>query len=385
MKLLILTSRFPFPLNKGDKLRAYHQIKELSKKNSICLISLTEKEIAKEELNELKKYCSEIHVYKLSKWKIYWNLIAGLFSNKPFQVKYFYQRSIHQKINKKIHEFQPEHVYCQLIRCAAYVYHNYQYKKTIDYMDAFSKGIERRISNAGWLKPLFKAEAKRLLKFENLCFEYFDNHTIISEQDRNYIFHEKKDEIKVISNGIDTDYFKPLNSSKKYDLVFIGNLSYAPNIDTAIYICHELIPELKKSIPEIRVLISGANPSKTILKLQNQQVTVKGWTKDIRSSYASAKIFIAPLRIGTGLQNKLLEAMSMEIPCITSPLANKALLAKNKKDLLIGSSKEQYVALILNLLKNEELRNTIGKNGRKYISEKFNWKTSTQSLEKSFQ
>ena len=78
-----------------------------------------------------------------------------------------------------------------------------------------------------------------------ICFEYFDNHTIISEQDRNYIFHEK-DEIKVISNGIDTDYFKPLNSSKKYDLVFIGNLSYAPNIDTAIYICHELIPELKK-------------------------------------------------------------------------------------------------------------------------------------------
>ena len=100
MKLLILTSRFPFPLNKGDKLRAYHQIKELSKKNSICLISLTEKEIAAEELNELKKYCSEIHVYKLNKWKIYWNLIAGLFSNKPFQVKYFYQRSIHQKINK---------------------------------------------------------------------------------------------------------------------------------------------------------------------------------------------------------------------------------------------------------------------------------------------
>jgi sugar transferase (PEP-CTERM/EpsH1 system associated) len=385
MKLFILTSRFPYPLDKGDKLRAYHQIKELSKNNSICLVSLTEKKIDKAHIMELEKICTEIYVFKLKKWKILINLFVGLFSNKPFQVKYFYQSTIHKKINRIIKDFKPDHIYCQLIRCASYVQHNYHYKKTIDYMDAFSKGIERRINQSGWMKPIFKAEANRLLKFENLCFEYFDHHTIISEQDRDCIFHEKKENIKVISNGIDANYFKPVKINKSFDLVFVGNLSYAPNIDTALYICNELLPALLTKIPTISILISGANPSRAVTSLQNEHVTVKGWIEDIRTSYASAKIFIAPLRIGTGLQNKLLEAMSMEIPCITSTMVNKALMATDKKDLLIGDTKEEYIELILQLLNNEQLCNSIGKNGRKYIVDNFNWKTSTQQLENTFQ
>ncbi len=384
MRLLVLTSRFPFPLDKGDKLRAFHQIKELSKNHKICLVSLTEKEVCSDHLNEIKKICSEIHVFKLNKWRIIINLFTGLFSDKPFQVKYFYQRAIHKKINRIINDFDPEHIYCQLIRCASYVQHNYHYKKTIDYMDAFSKGIERRIEHSGWMKPIFKIEASRLLKFENLCFEYFDNHTIISDQDRSHIFHENKNKINIISNGIDIDYFKPIDIKKKYDLVFIGNLSYAPNIDTAIYIRNELLPKLVNKIPNISILISGANPTKSILNLQNNHLTIQGWKEDIRESYASAKIFLAPLRIGTGLQNKLLEAMSMEIPCITSPLANKALLAKNKEAIFIGNSIDEYVKLIIELLNNDQLRKTTGKIGREYIANNFNWTATSKQLENIF-
>jgi len=385
MRLLVLTSRFPYPLDKGDKLRAFHQIKELSKNNEICLVSLTEKTIDSDHLNEIKKLCTEIHVFKLKKWRIIINLITGLFSDKPFQVKYFYQRSIHKKINKIIKDFDPEHIFCQLIRCASYVQHNYHYKKTIDYMDAFSKGIERRIENAGWMKIIFKTEASRLLKFENLCFEYFDHHTIISEQDRSYIFHENKSLIKIVSNGIDTEYYTPKKVKKRFDIVFVGNLSYAPNIDSVNYICLELLPELIKLKPNITILISGANPIKKILTLQNSYITVKGWTEDIRDSYASAKVFLAPLRIGTGLQNKLLEAMSMEIPCITSPLANKALLAINGKDLFVGNSQEEYLKFIIQLLNDEELCEKIGKSGRNYITANFNWTNTVNKLERIMQ
>lgn len=385
MRLLVLTSRFPYPLDKGDKLRAFHQIKELSNTNEICLISLTEKNIDLKHQNVLKKYCKEVHIFKLKKWKILLNLFSGLFSDKPFQVKYFYQRSIHHNINHIIKKFDPEHILCQLIRCASYVQHNYHYKKTIDYMDAFSKGIERRIEHAGWLKPVFKAEANRLIKFENLCFEYFDHHTIISEQDRSYIFHEKKSLIKIVSNGIDTEYYTPKKVKKGFDLVFVGNLSYAPNIDSVNYICLELLPELIKLKPNISILISGAKPIKKILALQNSHITVKGWTEDIRDSYASAKVFIAPLRIGTGLQNKLLEAMSMEIPCITSPLANKALLAINGKDLFVGNSQEEYLKFIIQLLNDEELCKTIGKSGRNYITANFNWTSTVNKLDRIMQ
>ncbi len=381
MRLLIFTSRFPFPLDKGDKLRAYHQICELSKNNTIFLISLSKKSINPSHINELNKYCKEIHVFKLKKWKIALNLFAGFFSDKPFQVKYFYQKTIHKQVKKLIKNINPDHIYCQLIRCSAYVQHEYHYKKTLDYMDALSKGIERRIGLAGWLKPLFKIEAKRLVKFENLAFEYFDNHTIISEQDRSYIFHENKSSISIISNGIDSTYFTPQNSQPEFDLVFVGNLSYPPNVNSAQYICRELIPELEQRKPDISVLFSGANPSKSVLSLQKKNIKVMGWTEDIRSAYSSGKIFLAPMHIGTGLQNKLLEAMSMELPCITSPLANQALGAKNGQEIYVGNSKEDYVQLILDLLNNKSLCKSLGKAGRSFIKTHFNWTSSTKKLE----
>ena len=382
MRLIVLTSRFPYPLDKGDKLRAFHQLKSLSKNNEIHLISLSDTLVESNHEQELKKYCKSVYVFKLKKWKILLNLAMGLFSNKPFQVKYFYQAAIHKKITRLIKDIDPDHIYCQLIRCVPYVQHEHHYSKTLDYMDVFSKGIERRINNANWMKPIFKIEAQRLVKYENLAFEYFDNHCIISEHDRSYIFHEKKNQIKIISNGIDSHYFSSKEVKKKYDLVFIGNLSYAPNIDTSLYIAQELLPLLKEKFPLIKVLICGANPSYQLKKLANDNIEIIGWTPDIRNAYLAGKIFLAPLRIGTGLQNKLLEAMSLGLPCITSPLANQALKAKDGEQILVANSLEQYIQQIDLLLSNKQIRESIGGKAREYIKATFDWESSVAELEK---
>lgn len=382
MRLIVLTSRFPYPLDKGDKLRAFHQLKSLSKNNEIHLISLSDTLVESNHEQELKKYCKSVHVFKLKKWKILLNLAMGLFSNKPFQVKYFYQAAIHKKITRLIKAIDPDHIYCQLIRCVPYVQHEHHYSKTLDYMDAFSKGIERRINSASWMKPIFKIEAQRLVKYENLAFEYFDNHCIISEHDRSYIFHEKKNQIKIISNGIDSHYFSSKEVKKKYDLVFIGNLSYAPNIDTSLYIAQELLPLLKEKFPLIKVLICGADPSYQLKKLANDNIEIIGWTPDIRNAYLAGKIFLAPLRIGTGLQNKLLEAMSLGLPCITSPLANQALKAKDGEQILVANSLEQYIQQIDLLLSNQQIRESIGGKAREYIKAAFDWESSVAELEK---
>ena len=381
MRIIVLTSRFPFPLDKGDKLRAFHHIKQLSKLNEVHLISISDKNVTNKQIKELEKYCLSVNVFKLKKWKIYINLFFGFFSNKPFQIKYFYQRAIHQKIKKLINKITPDHIFCQLIRCVPYVQHEHHYSKTLDYMDAFSKGIERRIENGGWMKQLLKIEAIRLVKYENLAFEYFDHHCIISENDRSFIFHEKKETIKIITNGIDYDFFEPKEIEKKYDLVFIGNLSYAPNVDAALFIANELLPKLIKINSEIKILINGANPANQLLKLKNTNLDIVGWTKDIRESYLSAKIFLAPMRIGTGLQNKLLEAMALNIPCITSELANQALKAKHGHQILIGKNPDEYIEHISNLLIDEQLRLKIGKEGRKYINGTFNWETTSKELQ----
>ena len=381
MIIIYLTSRFPYPINKGDKLRSYYQIKELSKSHEIHLISLSDQSILEKNISALNKYCKSVTIYKMNPYSRIFNLFKTFFNNKPFQVNYFYHYSIQKKINNKILDVNPDYIFCQLIRTALYVKNNHTIPKIIDYMDSFSKGMERRIKISNiFIKPFVIMESQRLKRFENLAFEFFNKHIIISENDRKEITHNKKNEIEIIGNGIDTDYFQKIGTDIKYELVFIGNLSYIPNIEAANFIAKKILPKLLKKLPNIKILIAGSNPSTRVLKLANKNIEVQGWVEDIRKTYSSGKIFFAPMNIGSGLQNKLLEAMSVGIPCITSELSNRSLKAVDKKNILIGNSVNEYVNHIISLLKDEKKIKKIGDGGRKYVIENYNWKTANHKL-----
>jgi sugar transferase (PEP-CTERM/EpsH1 system associated) len=386
MKLAVLLSRFPYPLEKGDKLRAFHQIKELSKNHEIYLICLTDQKIHETWRNEVQKYCKELHVFKLNFFFIYLNTFKQLFTDKPFQTGYFYSTPIKRKIDQLLNTIKPDHIYCQLIRTAEYVKNIHDIPKTIDYMDALGKGMHRRAEiSSGIRKYLFQVEGRRLTAYENRIFDYFNHHTIISVQDKKLIQHPQQDKIHVIENGIGDeflDYHK--ESKKKYDLVFIGNLNYAPNVECAEFIVNQILPLLSTK-KEIQVLICGANPGSRVQKLAKKNVEIQGWVEDIRTSYVSGKIFLAPLFIGTGLQNKLLEAMALGLPCITTPLANNALGAKRDESILLAETAQEFSDKIVYLLEKESIAQLIANAGRSYVKAHFSWQQSAEKLERVFQ
>ncbi len=385
MKLGILLSRFPYPLEKGDKLRAFHQIKALSERNEIYLLALHSGKLKQEHLEQLKPYCKEIKVIYLSKIGIVFNIFWSLFfSQIPLQVAYFYNRKAKSKVHRFFKEAKIDHLYCQLIRVSEYV-KDYRISKTLDYMDVLSQGMGRRIEKAPfYLKPFVKIEALRLKRYEHFIFKYFNQHSIISSQDQGLIVHAKNKSIHVIPNGVDQDFFKPRAIPKEHDLVFTGNMSYPPNVDGVCYIVEKILPLVWGKNPNVRLVVAGANPSARITGLVQERVIVTGWVDDIRHYYAASKVFIAPMQIGTGLQNKLLEAMAMKIPCITSTLANNALNAEPNKDILIGQNPDEYCKHILNLLSNEEEQERLSEAAHQFIQKHYNWGQTAIKLEALF-
>lgn len=184
MKILYIVSRFPYPLEKGDKLRAYHQVKGLSQNNEVLLFALSDKDVSMEHIKHLEEFCKEVHVFRLSKLRIFFNLLRTTFTNIPWQVGYFYSGAAQKQIDTIISTHNPDHIFCQLIRTTEYARKYKNIPKTLDYMDVFSKGIERRLPGTPvYLKPLYKAEYGRLVKYESTIFDYFNNKVIISEQD----------------------------------------------------------------------------------------------------------------------------------------------------------------------------------------------------------
>ncbi len=385
MRIGFLLSRFPYPLEKGDKLRAFHQIKHLSKRHDIYLCALNaDQKMTSKVLEELSPYCKEIKVIRLSKLSILWNLFTSLlFRNLPFQVAYFFHRNKKRAINQFFSSNKIDHLICQLIRTAEYVKDFDMCPKTLDYMDALSQGMERRIDKAAfYLKPFVRIEAKRLKRYEHFIFDHFEHKVIISEQDREFIIHARNNDINIIRNGVDHDFFKPANSTKEYDLVFTGNMSYPPNVDGVCYLVEEILPLVWNELPKVKLVIAGAKPSKQVISLKSDKVEVTGWVEDIRIYYSKAKLFIAPMQIGTGLQNKLLEAMSMEIPCITTPLANNALRAQHGKNILIGQNKDELAQLIIDLLNDDEKAAKIAKAGKTFVLDNYSWESSAEEIEK---
>ncbi|MFN5416382.1 MAG: glycosyltransferase [Flavobacteriia bacterium] len=381
-KLVVVLSRFPYPLEKGDKLRAYYQLKELSEVFEIHLFCTSESEINNLSHVQIATFCKEIHIYNLKKGIILLNIFKSLFTKIPFQVAYFSQNWIKKDIERKINIIQPNHIFCQLIRPAEYVKNIHSCPKTIDLMDALSKGMERRIEDSNWLlKQIFREEARRLRHYETKILDYFEHATIISNQDKSYIIHPKNQEIKVIPNGVG-DKFTHFNKipQKKYDLIFTGNMSYAPNVKACIFISQILYPKLIKVNPNYQIALVGATPSKSVLKCANKNISVTGWVDDIREKYAESKIFIAPLFSGSGLQNKILEAMAMGVPCITTSLVNNAILAQKEKEIIIADTADEMVDAIFRLNSDEDLYNEIARNAKEFVNNKYTWNESNKLL-----
>lgn len=382
MKIFVLLSRFPYPLEKGDKLRAFNQIKYLSKNHEIHLCALTDKKLKPEYIRVLEPFCASIHVIKLSKARIIYNIFKAFVLGLPFQVGYFYQTQANRKIKKLLNKIQPDHLYAQLVRVSEYVKKN-PIAKTLDYQDVFSKGVDRRIKTASFfLKPILRMEYQRLLRYERNVFDYFDNKTIISAPDRSLIPHPDHEQIEIVINGVDTDFFAPMDVEKTFDLVFTGNMGYPPNVDAAGFLTKEILPLVHKQMPDVTLTLAGAEPTAEVKALKSSHIRVTGWVDDLRSYYSGARIFIAPMRIGTGLQNKILEAMSMKIPAITSTLASDALNATADKEIKIGQTADDFANHIIYLLQHPDEAKQMADSAFEFVHKNYDWDAATLKLEK---
>lgn len=387
MKILIVLPRFPYPLEKGDKLRAYHQIVELSKRHEIHLFAVSHTKVTVEQRAALEPYCKSISVVTPTRFTSYFNILRNYFRSKSLQMGYWDSRRARRTVKEMARSIQPDIVYNQMVRTVPFVA-RLPFLKVMDFQDSLSMNTERRMEQSkGFWRALLHYEFKMLRSTEYNAFKIFDALTIISDVDSESIPHKKNGEIHVIPNGVDFDYFAPRPSSapeSKYSIVFCGNMSYAPNVDAARYLVEEVMPLVWEKFPTANVLIAGADPKATVRKLASKQVTVSGRLDDIREAYTSAKVFVAPMRIGSGLQNKLLEAMSMQIPCVTTSLADAALGATSGEQLLIGDTSVQLAESIEKLLNSEELRIRIAAEGHRFVTERYSWQAAVQPLENIF-
>lgn len=378
--ILLVLPRFPLPTDKGDKLRAWEQIKVLSEKFTLYVICFHEHESIEDSQKLLvEKYVKEMRIFPINKWDMIWAGIRMFFKNIPFQVGYYYHPWFKKELEKFCEDIHPDMVFFQLIRVASYRPVVDKYTSVLDLMDCMSHNVFLRLqTEKGIAKYFWNLEYKRLLQYEKKSIEEFDYSCIISERDRIQLPQNSGSSVSIMSNGIDTETFKPSPLvAKTTDILFVGNLSYKPNIEACLWLVEEILPKVHALGIFPKVKLVGSSPDRRVLKLaEYKNVEVHANVPETVPFYQDAKIMAAPMRINTGQQNKVLEAMACECHVITTSNANDGIQAPSHV-LEVADTSELFAEKIVQVLKGEL---TPGASSREFVINHFGWKANTLSF-----
>ena len=385
MNLLFVASRFPYPPSQGDRVRAYHQLKLLSKYHSITLITPVTHE-ANESIAAIRPFCKRIVGIPMQRHRQALNLLKAPFEHWPLQTLYFYNPQIARAIDEICSQEKIDLIHVQMIRMAPSVAHIHHIPVVIDLIDSLALNMRRRAQRERWwlVAQIVEQEAIRTQRYERELANRFNHLLICSALDKTAIGNQ--DSIHIVRQGVDTTFFRSLSAQRASNtIVFSGNMGYFPNADAAEYFITTILPIIRQHIPEVRFQVVGGGASKRLLALSNEPgVELVGYTTEINKYLSAATVAVAPMRSGSGMQFKVLEAMACGVPIVVTSFALGGIEVNHGEHLLVADQPQAVADSVVRLLKDATLRHTLATNSRRLVEEKYSWEQSVSTLEQIY-
>jgi glycosyltransferase involved in cell wall biosynthesis len=384
-RILILTPRFPFPVLAGDTLRIYYLCKELSKTHRLTLLSICEKSEMEEPVDS--SVFSEVHRVYHPGWRRILQTLLALPTSTPLQLAYFYSKDFNDRLVSLVgsHDL----VLAHLIRAGQFIdKKNLKIPTILEMTDAISLNYQRINSgNLGkvgfqglrnrFLRFVYRFEQQRLHDYEKKILNNFDLVSLVSDADRSFLVKNESernlDHVRVYPNGVELERYPFDKSSKENFVVFIGNIRTLPNLDACIYFATEILPIIRQKHPVTFKVVGSIPPSaqRILSKIPNVEVT--GRVPSIAKAVSGGFCGVCPVRIGAGIQNKVLEYMALGLPAIVTSVGLEGISATPGKDLLVGDNNQEIADQVMTILENPPLGMEIASNARQFIEKYYDW------------
>lgn len=386
MKILIITPRIPYPPYRGDKLKIFNISRILAKNNSVHILTFYRNDKDLELINPIVELGIKVSLVKLTLFDSFINAFIAMFQKIPFQVAWYKSNKMQTTIDQylKIENFDV--IYYHLIRTAQFITSQIESRhlNIIDFTDAVSLYLSRMLEQEkNFFKKLFvRSELKRINKYENIA-EKFDALFICSEIDRKFLIDKGlKQDIQILNNGIDTDYF--FSEQKDYDrkrIIFTGNMPYYANADAVLYFVKAIFPIILKKDPEVKFYIVGQHPSLMIKQLASNNIFITGYVEDIKAEYLRSSVNIAPMRFGAGTLNKVLESIALGVPVVATSISMLGLPKELAKFVFIADSPQKFADTVLEIINSNTIRTELMNEGKEIIRRMLSWNNIVSDFE----
>jgi len=391
MRILQLSQQFPFPEIDGGKIGIANIYKGLAKKAAkVTLLYYNDSIIDHKIIEEAKNYGNLIdinHSIKNTKFRI----LKSILDNKPIYLRKHFNNSLFKNVLNRIKNEKFDIIHAD---------HSAMAELAIKLKKILNIPIGLRLHNIEWkiwhryaeeLKSGLKykyilRQARLLKKFEEELIKQFDVLFPITNIDLEYLKDlDPNLNLVMASAGVDVEKMKAIKIEKNpFELIIATTYRWIHNTNGLIWFIEKVLPDLTKEIPEIKLTLIGKDIPDSLRKFQSQNVDAIGFVDSIIPYLSRASIYISPLFVGAGIRIKILEAMAMELPVVSTSIGAEGIFATEKDGLLIANNEYEFREQILKLIRNQNLRTQYGKNARNFIINNFTWDISVSKIYEAY-
>ncbi len=406
MKLLFLAHRIPYPPNKGDKIRSYHELRAFVERgHEVHLLAFADDVRDLSYQVELAHLCASAQIIPLHRSAATLRSLTRLFINRPLSLGYFASRKMKNLVKRSIAERGFDAIFVYSSTMAQYAPKDLSSRTVVDLVDIDSEKwrdyARRTRSPKSWL---YELEWKRLRQYEHEIVSRFA-YTIVTTHREASLLDEldeftRRARLRAITNGVDLDDYHQNDgqndgqNDRQNDgqdggmvarssprLVFVGAMDYYANIDGARWFVQEIFPLIREREPQAEFFIVGSNPTREVKKLgERQGVTVTGFVDDVRPYLRGATACVVPLRIARGVQNKVLEAMAAGKAIVATPESVAGLTVEDGEQLLLAQTPQEMAEAAIRIIREESLRKTLAARARSFVEVQHDWAPLLQDL-----
>lgn len=392
MHILWLKTELLHPVDKGGKIRTYETLKHLKERNRVTYLCLDDGTAAPDAETRASEYCHDL--IRVPFWAppkgsaaFYADLARNVFSTLPYAVAKYRSSAMRDAIRTAALDREVDLVICDFLTPSLNVPHDLGVPTLLFQHNVEAAIWERHAAVAGHpvKKAYLREQWRRMRVFERQECRRFDHVIAVSDVDRDAFRREYGvADVTAVPTGVDTDYFRPSGAvpAARHNIAFTGSMDWMPNEDGIGWFVRDILPLVRRSIPDATLSIVGRNPSPGVKALASSApgIEVTGTVPDIRPYLERAATIIVPLRVGGGTRLKIFEAMGMERPIVSTTIGAEGLPVEDGRDIRIADDAASFAAAVVALLQDPAEGARLGAAAARQVREQFGWQRVTEQF-----